>query len=124
MADVLGYAGAGLIIGWGIAHIIPTAGVVAGFGPLSETNRRIVLMEWVAEGLALVFLGALVLTVTVMGDPGETLRVGVFRLSAAMLLVMAAWTALTGARTSIVPIKVCPFVKAAVAGAWLAASFL
>jgi len=32
-----------------------------------------------------------------------------------MLLVMGGLMALTGARTTIVPIKICPFVKTAVA---------
>jgi hypothetical protein len=30
-----------------------------------------------------------------------------------VLFVFASWTALTGARKSIVPIKLCPFVKTA-----------
>jgi hypothetical protein len=32
-----------------------------------------------------------------------------------MLIVMAILTGFTGARTSIVPIKICPFVKTVVA---------
>jgi hypothetical protein len=34
-------------------------GVVAGFGPLSEDNQINFTMEWVAEGLALAFVGVL-----------------------------------------------------------------
>jgi hypothetical protein len=67
-------------------------------------------MEWVAEGLTLCFIGLLVL-VSAIADAGATMPV----MSALMLLVMAAWTALTGARTSIVPIKICPFVTTGVA---------
>ena len=110
MGEALTYAGAVLIFIWGVAHIIPARAVVDGFGPISTDNRRIITMEWVAEGLALCFIGLLVLISTI-ADAGATAPV----MSAVMLLVMAAWTALTGARTSILPIKVCPFVKTGVA---------
>jgi hypothetical protein len=54
------YLGAAILFVWGVAHIIPTRNVVAGFGPLSEDNRINITMEWVAEGLALAFVGGLV----------------------------------------------------------------
>lgn len=55
---VLFAVGSAIPILWGVAHIIPTKVVVAGLGPLSPDIRRILTMEWVAEGLALVSLGA------------------------------------------------------------------
>jgi hypothetical protein len=55
-----------------------------------------------------------ILTNTLGGTTNEVSRV-VFRISAGMLLVMAIWTALTGAKTSNVPTKICPFVLTAVA---------
>ena len=48
---------------WGIAHIVPTCNMVAGFSPLSKDNRINITMEWVAEVLSLVFIGLLVLLV-------------------------------------------------------------
>lgn len=123
-ADVLLYAGSGIIIVWGIAHIAPTSSVVKGFGSLSDDNRRIITMEWAAEGLALIFVGVLVLLVTALGDSGDSTALVVYRASAAMLLVMAAWTAMTGARTSIIPMKICPFVKTAVAAMFITASLI
>lgn len=77
--------------------------MVAGFGQLSLDNQRIFTMEWVAEGLALIFLGALPGCMLVFA-PAQTAGVLAFRGCALMLLVMAAWTAITGARTSVVPI--------------------
>jgi len=68
-------------------------------------------MEWVAEGLAMCFIGLLVLIVTISGGYQDRVAVMVYRSSAAMLVVMAALTALTGARTAILPIKICPYVK-------------
>ncbi len=61
------------------------------------------------------FIGLLVLVTTILSGPGTTTPKIVYWAAALMLLVMAAWTALTGARTAIIPIKICPFVKAAVA---------
>jgi len=109
---------------WGIAHIAPTRSVVKGFGELSEDNRRIITMEWVAEGLTLIFIGALILLVTLQGGPPDPVSVLVTRVCAFMLLTMAAWTFLTGAKTSILPIKICPLVKSAVAALFLLGTIL
>jgi hypothetical protein len=115
METILLYVGSALIILWGVAHIVPTKSVVSGFGEISDDNRRIIVMEWVAEGVTLCFIGLLVLLVTVLIGTQEPLSALVYRICAGMLIVMAIWTLLTGARTSIIPIKICPFVKATVA---------
>ena len=120
--DIMVYLGATVIALWGIAHIAPTGGVVAGFGAISQDNRRIILMEWAAEGMALTFIGLLVLLITALHGSEDSVSLSVYRISGVMLLVMAAWTLLTGARTSIVPIKICPAVKTAVAALFLVGS--
>ena len=122
--DILLYIGSAILIVWGIAHIIPTKSVVNGFGQISEDNKRIITMEWVAEGLTLCFIGLLVLFVTVLGDSQNDVSLIVYRASAAMLIVMAGWTALTGARTKIIPIKLCPFVKTIVAVLFIVGSLV
>ena len=122
--DILLYIGSALLIVWGIAHIIPTKSVVNGFGQISEDNKRIITMEWVAAGLTLCFIGLLVLFVTVLGDSQNDVSLIVYRASAAMLIVMAGWTALTGARTKIIPIKLCPFVKTIVAVLFIVGSLV
>jgi hypothetical protein len=111
MDTALVYVASIVITLWGIAHIIPTRNVVAGFGTLSADNRRIITMEWVAEGLALSFIGLLALFVTLSEGIDSSGAVFVYRACAIMLVVMAGWTAMTGAKTSILPIKLCPFVK-------------
>ena len=113
--DILLYIGSAIIFIWGIAHIIPTRSVVKGFGEISEDNTKIITMEWVAEGITLCFIGLLVLLVTAIVGSQNPVSVLVYRISAGMLVVMAIWTSLTGARTSVVPIKICPIVKTAVA---------
>ncbi len=113
--EVLLYTGSSLIVIWGVAHLIPTKAIVKGFGSISEDNKRIIAMESMAEGITLIFLGVLVLLVTVIGGYQNAVSRVVFWTCAIMLVVMAMLTALTGARTSILPYKICPFVKMAVA---------
>jgi hypothetical protein len=115
IGDILLYVGSVIITLWGIAHIVPTNAVISGFGPISQDNKRIITMEWIAEGLTLCFIGLLVLSVTIWGEGRNQASAIVYMASAAMLVIMAALTSATGARTSIVPIKICPFVKVAVA---------
>jgi len=63
MADTLVYvAGAALVL-WGAAHIAPTRSVVHSFGGISVDNQRILVMEWVAEGVTHISLGVLVIIV-------------------------------------------------------------
>jgi hypothetical protein len=124
MANILLYIGSIIIIVWGIAHIIPTKSVVKGFGTLSDDNRKIIVMEWVAEGLALCFIGLLILLITAIAGSQNSVSVLIYRISAGMLLVMAVWTSLTGARTSIIPIKICPFVKTLVAVLFVVGSLI
>jgi hypothetical protein len=112
---VLIYAGSIIIILWGIAHILPTKSVVKVFGPISRENKRIITMEWIAEGLTLCFIGVLVLIVTILGGYRNLISIIVYRASAIMLFIMACLTLLTGARTSITTIRFCPLVKTAVA---------
>ncbi len=108
--ELLLYIGSGIAVVWGIAHLMPTLSVIRGFGDISTDNRRIITMEWVAEGVAIIFIGVLVFLVAgyAAADPSAR-RVVVA--SSVMLLAMALLTQLTGARTSIIAIKICPFVK-------------
>jgi len=112
---VLVSIGSMVITLWGIAHLLPTKSVVSGFGTISGDNRKIITMEWIAEGLTLCFLGLLVLIVTLYAGPQNLVSVLVYRATAWMLVVMAGLTFVTGAKTSITPIKVCPLVKSIVA---------
>ena len=121
---VLLYAGAAIITVWGIAHIVPVKSVVNGFGQISRDNRLIITMEWIAEGLTLCFIGLLVLFVTLLVGLANPASKVVYWASAAMLVVMAILTASTGARTSVIPIKICPAVKTAVAILFILGSVL
>ena len=113
--EILLYIGSGLIIVWGVAHLIPTKAIVAGFGAISEDNKRIIAMESIAEGITLCFIGVLVLLVTTSAESQSQAASIVYFASAVMLVVMAILTAVTGARTAILPYKICPAVKTVVA---------
>lgn len=114
MSTVLLAAAALISTLWGIGHVLPTRSIVDGFGALTVDNRRILVMEWVAEGLTLIFLGVLIGAVGLWGDDGGTSRL-VLRLAAGMLIAMAALSAFTGARTSALPMRLCPVVKSVTA---------
>jgi len=115
MNETLLYIGSIVIILWGIAHIIPTKAIVNGFGEISEDNRKVLTMELIAEGLTLIFLGVLPLLVTLsVGIQDRTAGI-VYLACAAMLLVMAILTGMTGARTSTIWYKLCPAIKTVVA---------
>ena len=109
------YIGSIVITIWGIAHIIPTKSVVSGYGNLSVDNKRILIMEWVSEGLTLCFIGVLAfLTAALFGTSSAEARF-LFRAFGVILLVMAFWTLITGARTPKVVFRICPIAKSAVA---------
>ena len=106
---ILLYLGSGLTVIWGVAHLFPTKSVVQGFGEISIDNKRIITMEWIIEGLALIFIGVLVATVTVI-DPSNVVSTAIYFISVMMLLVMALLSLFTGFKVSFLPFKLCPFI--------------
>jgi hypothetical protein len=112
---ILLYLGAALLVLWGIAHIIPTRNVVAGFGALSEDNRINITMEWVAEGLALAFVGVLVALVTLVGGADDPVTRVVVGAVVGFCIVMGGWTFIVGRHSTILPIRLCPLVLTAAA---------
>ena len=103
------YIGSVLTIIWGIAHLFPTKSVVQGFGDISIDNRRIITMEWITEGVALIFIGALVGAVTVV-DPNHEVSTAVYTISVIGLVVLAVVSLFTGFRISFLPFRLCPFI--------------
>ena len=122
--NILIFCGAALVAFWGIAHLFPTKGVVRGFGDISLDNKRIITMEWVVEGINLAFLGFLVTLVTiVVGADNDVSRL-VYWSAAGLLVVMAVWHSLTGARTKAIPMKLCPLIFGTSAILFVLGSFL
>jgi len=107
--QILFYAAGFLPFFWGVAHLLPTAAVVRGFGDISPDNKRILTMEWIVEGVALVFIGALVATVTAVDHSSAAAR-AVYILCIIVLDVLAGVSLLTGFRVGMLPFKLCPVI--------------
>ena len=106
---VMLYLGAALTALWGIAHLFPTGSVVKGFGAISVDNQRIITMEWIVEGVSLIFIGTLIASVTFI-DPMGTVSKAVFLLSAIGFFVLASVSLFTGFKVNFLPFKLCPFI--------------
>ncbi len=106
---VLLYLGAALSALWGIVHLFPTVSVEKGFGAISADNQRIITMEWIVEGVSLIFIGALVASVTFIDAIG-TISKAVFLLSVIGLFVLASVSLFTGFKVNFLPFKLCPFI--------------
>ena len=122
MPEAFLYIGASIIFLWGLGHLIPTPNVVAGFGELSSDNQKIITMEWIAEGLTLIFLGVSVFLFSILFGVAHPATHLTARIGAGMLVVLAVLSALTGARIHLLPMKLCPFIKSLVAFLYLGAT--
>ena len=99
-----------IVVLWGVAHLVVTKRVVAGFGSITDDNRWIITQEWIAEGVTMIFLALLVVIVTLFGGVNNPLSTIVYWSVGVVLLVLAGLTALTGARSSVVFFKICPIL--------------
>ena len=107
--ETLLYVAAAATALWGIAHLVPTRSVVREFGQLSADNARIITMEWILEGVALIFIGVLVATVTIVDATTVAART-VYVISAIGLLIFATVSFFTGFRVQFLPFRLCPFI--------------
>jgi len=123
-AQILLVTGSSLIALWGLAHLLPTKRILASFGPLEPDNRRVLAMEWLAEGFFLIFLGLVPLVILWRHGAADPALLTLVRGSAAALLVLAIVSFATLWRTSVLPNRLCPWVKTTVAGLYLASTFL
>ena len=106
---ILLYLGAALTALWGISHFFPTRSVVKGFGGISVDNQRIITMEWIGEGVSLIFIGVLVALVTIV-DSSSSVSKAVYLLSAIGLIVLALVSLFTGFKIKFLPFKLCPVI--------------
>ena len=107
--EVLIYIGAALPFFWGVSHLFPTKSIIRGFGEISADNRRIVAMEWIIEGVALIFIGAIVGMVTAL-EPKNVISTVVYLSSSACLLILAAVSIFTGFNINFLPFRLCPII--------------
>jgi hypothetical protein len=107
--QILLYLGAFFTFVWGVAHLFPTKSVVQGFGEISQDNKRIIAMEWIVEGVSLIFIGLLVAAVTLV-DRGSTASRVVYWVCFAELNVLSLVSLFTGFRVVFLPFKLCPLI--------------
>ena len=88
--------GAILTMFWGISHLFPTKNVVKDFGEITQDNKYIITMEWLIEGVSLIFIGILVLFVTIMGGSENPVSKLVYWLCSLMLFGLAILSLFTG----------------------------
>jgi hypothetical protein len=108
--SILLFTGSITVIIWGIAHLFPTKSVVKGFGDISIDNKNILRMEWITEGFSLIFTGALLLSVTIIGDNENITSRIVYITSSVFLFFMAILSLLTGFKVNFLPYKLCPLI--------------
>lgn len=111
MNNILLYIGSLIIAVWGIAHLFPTKGIIKSFGDISADKKRIIAMGWIVEGVMMAAIGGLVFIMTALGLTGNLLALLVYRYLAVVILILAVISFFTGFRTSVIPMKICPFVK-------------
>jgi len=104
---VLLFLGSASVAVWGVMHLVKTRPVVAGFEPLTDDNRYVLRMEWIVEGVALIFVGVLVGTFTALLGPEPPGSQLVYAISGVFLFAMSAVSLLTGAKASPLPYKLC-----------------
>ena len=109
MDHILVYIGAGFTTLWGVAHLFPTKNVVTDFGDISTDNRHIITMEWIVEGVALIFIGVLVATVTIV-DAASPVTRAVYWLAVIGLNVLSVVSLFTGVKVNFIMFKLCPVI--------------
>jgi len=110
--QVLLYVGAAITLLWGVGHLFPTKSVVKGFGDISTDNKHIITMEWIIEGVALIFIGFIVAGATFIGVDHKV-SVFIFFASSSVLIVLAIISLFTGFKVNFLPFKLCPVLFSA-----------
>jgi hypothetical protein len=109
VSQILFYIGSGITIIWGISHLFPTKSIVKGFGEISTDNKNIITMEWIVEGVALIFIGFIVLGITII-EPANNSAAFVYFSSVVILFVLAVISLFTGFKINFLPFKLCPYL--------------
>lgn len=109
MNHILLYIASVFIIIWGIAHLFPTASVIRGFGDITQDNKLIITMEWIIEGVSLIFTGLLIGVLTFV-NPENKVSYFLFSLIVIFLIVLAIISFFTGFRVKFLPFRLCPFI--------------
>ena len=108
---------------WGVAHLFPTKSVVKGFGGISLDNKRIITMEWIIEGVFLIFIAIIISLVTYVDDSSSIAKM-IYWLCFIVLNVLSGISLLTGFKIKFLPFKLCPVIFTTASILILLGSFL
>ena len=103
--QVLIYSGSAFILFWGVAHLFPTRSIVSGFGEISVDNKRIITMEWIIEGIALIFIGTINSAVTAV-DHTSSISLLIYLISGFVLIKVVNRVVGIGVVTVLKPPKI------------------
>ena len=107
--QVLLYLSSFFLIFWGVVHLFPTKSIVKRFGDISLDNRRLITMEWIIEGVSLIFIAAIVSAVTYI-DYTSVISKTIYWISFVMLNTLSLVSLFTGFKVSFLPFKLCPVI--------------
>ncbi len=106
---ILFYLGGAIPLIWGIAHLFPTKSVVEGFGEINLDNKHIITMEWIIEGVSLIFIGIIVIGTTMIGSINN-LSNFIYLSAIFVLIILTIVSLFTGYKINYLPFKLCPFL--------------
>jgi hypothetical protein len=106
---ILLFIAAFFLLAWGIAHLFPTNSVVKGFEGISIDNQRIITMEWIIEGVAIIFLAVIIASVTYI-DYTSVLSKTIYLIAVLMLIALSVISFFTGFKINFLPFKLCPVI--------------
>jgi hypothetical protein len=96
---------------WGIAHLFATKGVVSSFGDITIDNRRIITMEWIVGGIALISTASFIAVATAI-QPESRVSSAIYVVAIGTLISLATASLVTGFKVAFMPFKLCPFIFA------------
>lgn len=84
-------------------------------GEIAGDNNKIVTMEWIVEGVSIILIGFLVITVTYIAGAEKVGSRIVFLSSGVMLLILTLWSLSKISMKSTKSMKACLVIKSIVA---------
>ena|SRR4030042_7049445 len=107
--SIILYISAAMLVFWGIAHLIATRSVVKNFGHVSLDNKHIIAMEWIVEGIFLIFIGTVIAVLTYF-DYKNDVSILMYLICFVTLNILAIVSLYTGFKIRFLPFRLCPFI--------------
>lgn len=89
--------------------MFPTKAVVKNFGSISMDNKHIITMEWIIEGVSLIFIGIILFLITII-NMNNPVSIAMYWLIIVMLNTLSVISLFTGFKVNFLPYKLCPII--------------